>query len=408
MPAETSLTTAQTSIKHGFLPFSSKSRHPEISAALDDVPRYLFRVHAPTTAGQTTTDYVASRAAVFGLPSSTTDILTIPDQDAAEMINCHLRGWSRNTDNLISWSSSLLFVLQYALYRNVKIGDELSDIQVHVLDTLGLPSGAFISDMALLDTFASKHRKEKMNLSNFRHLRRNTLYNFGEYLCQGTLFYDGRCASASLNDIVHHGLFKLCPEMEEANEKSELAKRVLKMRDQCFGSPSAATKQEIRAALAISQGCFGEEWALPLMAALLSLRKRYPDDDVIIEAFKANFSGKKSFYVYEEIVATKRGALKSFSDERLPEIFQFEGIIQDIHNEHSLRTLDSIIASTIGLSRKLSPENSVVSLLIYFWSPPNLLFSKFKSHLVNFERELGESWKDVSPVPYVGFDYCAG
>ncbi|KAF4884983.1 hypothetical protein CGCFRS4_v012283 [Colletotrichum fructicola] len=343
--SETSSTATQATASHNCLPFSpSRHDHPEISQALEDIPRYLFRVHAPSTAGETTAEHVLSKAATLGKTGATTDIFSMPVREAAEMLNCHLRNWPRDSDNLMSWSSSLLFALQYALYRNIKPNpDNLSDIQVFVLDTSGLPRGAFIPDTALLNVYTGKDSQREYNLSKIRHLRRSTSYNFGEYLCQGSLSVEDHSTSTRLQDIICHGLFKLCPEMQEPNEKPELAKRVCKLRTDCFAVTTSATRLEVRTALSLAIGCFGDEWALPMMAALLSFRRRRRNDSVIIDAFKANFSGK-------EMLRYDLGALKSFSHERLPEVYQFEKIIQDIHSDQCTRTLDSVIASTMKLS----------------------------------------------------------
>ncbi|KAF9876587.1 hypothetical protein CkaCkLH20_05995 [Colletotrichum karsti] len=345
MATQASSVTTETASSQGCLLFSPTADQARLSAALEDIPRYLFRVHAPKTAGQTTNKEVISRAAMLGKPGATTDILSMPARSAAEMLNSHLRGWSRDGDNLMSWSSSLLFALQYALYRNIKERDrdELADIRVHVLDTSGLPPGALLPDAPLLDAFADKDSWKTYNLAKIRSLRRDTSYNFGEYLSQGTLSIEGRSTSTSLQEIINHGLFKLCPEMGEPNEKPELAKRVCRLRADCFATSVATSKLEIRIALSLAEGCFGDEWALPMMAALLSLRRRRRNDSVIVDAFSANFSEK-------ELRKHDLGALKSFSNEKLPEVYQFEKIIQDIHSYHCTRALDSVIATTMRLS----------------------------------------------------------
>lgn len=54
----------------------------------------------------------------------------------------------------------------------------------------------------------------------------------------------------------------------------------------------------------------------------------------------------------KEMLRHDLGALKSFSHEKLPEVYQFEKIIQDVHSDQCTRALDSVIASTMKLSRE--------------------------------------------------------
>ncbi|KAF6836555.1 hypothetical protein CPLU01_03590 [Colletotrichum plurivorum] len=355
--SKTSSTTTKSNTeveRGGCLPFSPCTHQPHVSPALDEIPRYLYRVHAPSTAGRTTADQVASRAAVLGRPDAEVDILARPARDAAEMLNCHLRGWARDSDNLMSWSSSLLFVLQYALWRTIKIGpDDPSEIRLYVLDTTSLPPRAFVPDSALLDTFGGVDSWKSRSLAGVRRLRRQTPYNFGEYLCQGALSIEGSTASATLQQIIDHGLFRLCPEMGEPNDRMELAKRVVKLRNHCFDVPRTTTKAEVRTAIALAEGCFGDEWALPMMASFLSLCKRLRNDAVIADAFKANFSEK-------EMQQHELGALKTFPHDRLPEVEQFARIIQDINSDRSTRAVDSVIATTMKLSSMSLLEKAVV------------------------------------------------
>ncbi|OHE93847.1 hypothetical protein CORC01_10868 [Colletotrichum orchidophilum] len=326
------------------LPFSPGRCSPE-SSALSKIPRYLFRVHAPSTSGQTSLKEVVSKAALGGHARAGRDIFSMPAEEAAEMLNCHLRWWARNFDNLMSWTSSLLFALQYALYRSIKLQggrlDEASDIWIYVVDTRNLPEGSFISDQALLNAFTGKDATHPYNLSNFRQLRER--YNFGEYLCQGRLSITGASTSASLKSIIEHGLFRLCPELGLPNEKPELANRVCRLRTQCFASSTPADKADFRFASTIAQGCFGEEWALPMTAAFLSLRRRPVNDVVIVDGFNALFSE-------QEICAHDLGSFKTYHRDTHPETLQFSKVIQDLHSDYCTRVLDSVLDTTTKLS----------------------------------------------------------
>ncbi|KAL0764224.1 hypothetical protein CaCOL14_013276 [Colletotrichum acutatum] len=337
------------SASNGYVRFTPGPSHSDAALALKKIPRYLFRVHAPSTSGETSLENVVSRAALCGHAAADCDIFSMPPGEAAEMLNCHLRGWARNDDNLMSWMSSLLFALQYALYRSIlprgELLDNPSDIWIYILNTRLLSEDSFIPDVALLDAFVGKDLGRTYNLSKLRYLRRETSYNFGEYLCQGKLWIEGACSSASLQSIMDHGLFRLCPELGLPNEKLELAKRVCRLRIQCFASPTPATKADFRFASTIAQGCFGEEddWAFPMTAALLSLRKRPINDVAIMEGFKALFSDY-------EICKHNLDTLKSFPLDTHPEIHQFSKIVQDLHSDYCTRVLDSVLATASQLS----------------------------------------------------------
>ncbi|KXH50172.1 hypothetical protein CSIM01_07396 [Colletotrichum simmondsii] len=272
-------------ISRGCVRFTPGPSYGDATSALKKIPRYLFRVHAPSTSGETSLKSVVSRAALCGHAGFDCDIFSMPPDEAAEMLNRHPRGWARDGDNLMSWTSSLLFALQYALYRSIvsKGGrlDEPSDIRIYVLDTSLLPEGSFIPDIALLDAFTGK----------------------------------------------------------------DAARTVCKLRVQYFASPPPATKADFRFASAIAQGCFGDEdeWALPMTAALLSLRKRAINDIVIINGFKALFSD-------QEICVHNLDTFKTFPLDTHPEIHQFSKIIQDLHSDYCTRALDSVLATAAKLS----------------------------------------------------------
>lgn len=66
-----------------------------------------------------------------------TDILKFTSEQASERLSLHLWWECGKTCNLMSWSSSLLFLLQYGLYRHTKDNEppSLSDIYLIMIDT---------------------------------------------------------------------------------------------------------------------------------------------------------------------------------------------------------------------------------------------------------------------------------
>jgi hypothetical protein len=200
--------------------------------------------------------------------------------------------------NLVSWSSSLLFVLQYGLYRqhqDEQGGKETNLSQIHllVIDTRQFPKGTFIQDLKAIEAF----RDHNIELKNFENLRLQAalgVYYFGEYLSQGRLDISGRCSQTSMQQLVdREHLYELCP-MLRSSDRNQWAKAVVMIRS-VFGGPEAAQvtdKKDVRIAIAMAQACFGSKFALPLAAMLLSLRPRKPDDETILDGFCSMFSGE--------------------------------------------------------------------------------------------------------------------
>ena len=69
----------------------------------------------------------------------------------------------------MSWTSSLLFALQYGLYRHQIDYDEvdLSQVLLFVLDTRDFPRGTFVKDVEIIKVFASHPTGSE--LKNLKH-----------------------------------------------------------------------------------------------------------------------------------------------------------------------------------------------------------------------------------------------
>ncbi|KAJ5119422.1 hypothetical protein N7448_010091 [Penicillium atrosanguineum] len=169
--------------------------------SLDDIPRYLYRVFVPSSDAKTDSIWVRSKSVLQGRSSSTKDIFDYENQQSiAYQLNMHLR-WRRNgyaENNFVSWTSSLLFAIQYIYYRRFKDHDKpsLNDIELHVIDTTSFPTGTFMHDLDLMDFFGEydydrhpHYYPPNYNLPNLRTFRNEHLegYYFGEYLSQGSL-----------------------------------------------------------------------------------------------------------------------------------------------------------------------------------------------------------------------------
>ncbi|KAJ5100989.1 hypothetical protein N7456_007041 [Penicillium angulare] len=277
-----------------------KSQLKCFSAA--NIPTYLFRVVAPGTAGSTSMSTITSKA--LSDPECSNhpdDIFRLNPTNAAALIHAHFEWKCGEKCNFISWTSSLLFALHYGLYRHRNDHDkpDLSRILIYILDTSGLSEGTLIKDLDILDAF----KRESAGLNDFLHMRRGQdqkRYYFGEYITQGQLEIDGRCASVSLQQMIELGLFELHPGLSDKDRWGSLAKRVLELRRESTSSHTT-TPAEIRRAITIAQCCFGDRWVVPLSAMLLALRPRAQDNAKIAAAYSAIFAGESRTF-FEDFI----------------------------------------------------------------------------------------------------------
>lgn len=162
---------------------------------LDNIPRYLFRLATPKSAGITNEKWVCSESVRQNTPSSMEDIFFNLDNEkrtkVAQILDSHL--WWRHSrnpyDNFVSWTSSLLFALQYIYYRHYKDGTSLEQIKLYVVDTMKFPRGTFMRDLDLIDIF----RDYDDGLEDLWLLRNRPNLYFGEYLSQGSLKIENKC-----------------------------------------------------------------------------------------------------------------------------------------------------------------------------------------------------------------------
>lgn len=271
-----------------YLLFDPAKDHNE---RFDDVPRYLFRVSAPSSQGITDKSWVKSKDARDATADSSIDIFSRPDERlTADMIYRHLRGWE-GPDNLVSWTSSLLFALVYIFHLRAKktsIRATFAKIYLCVVDTSRFPKGVFLRDLDLIRAF----RAADQNLQSFENLRCRQrqgfsgYFYFGEYLSQGSLKIEGRCQIVSAQSIIDQGLCDIRSEFQEYADREPvpwppLANTVVEMRESFYRDNAEREKMsaaKLSAALAIAQ-LFGPGWKLPMAAQLVALTAPQIDDD---------------------------------------------------------------------------------------------------------------------------------
>ncbi|TWU70517.1 hypothetical protein ED733_000789 [Metarhizium rileyi] len=295
------------SLHHEYLIFKPIGDHEWIEETFDEVPPYLIRVFTPKSAGFTDHSWVKSRDARSGSRWSNVDIFGRQKTVAAAMVNCHLRWWENDSVNLVSWTDSWLFALQYIFYlhKNAKDASSLDDIKICIIDTRLFPKGCFIRDMDLITAFEQHHDSTGKNLRALRQLRRNRStrhsgsYYFGEYLSQGALNIEDKCHIVSGKEVLEHGLLTIQPafrtyESWPVMERTPWVEEVLKLREAFYiRSPNTeqpATTDEVEAAVNIAK-LFAAPFRLAVASGLIGLLPRQADDATIQRLFISSFTG---------------------------------------------------------------------------------------------------------------------
>ncbi|KAL4963863.1 uncharacterized protein BDV14DRAFT_190590 [Aspergillus stella-maris] len=325
-------------VESASLPFNPE---PEIMQdmpmfSMNFVPRYLYRLVAPQSAGTTTAATIVPPL----IEGRSEDIFHYEPRKAASQLLNHLL-WQRghaSLCNLMSWTSSLLFALQYALYRHRRDGDDLRHIQLIVLDTTLFPAGTFIQDMEIMRAFQASD----YHLQKFVEFRESEYY-FGEYLTQGRLAIQDRCVCTSVQNMINLGLFDLQPALGDEHQWQWWPKRVLDFRKQFVASERAATKPEhVEKAVSIARQCFGGQWTVPVTIMLLALQPRKKNDAVIAQGLKASFTAA-------DIKSAGLSRMK-IDSRRLPEVAQFKELVQFTQRTFTPSEYESLADSLQGLN----------------------------------------------------------
>lgn len=259
-----------------------------LEPAVNRIPRYFFRVYDDTSSGTTNADCVSSRLADLGSPDSRRNMLDLTSKEAAKALSLHLN-WRRSHqdgDNLVSWSCSLLFTLQYALYRHHKRGKKRPErnVRIIMIDTTLFPKGTFVPDIEVMYCLRNRSSGVKQ-LYELRTGQRGPAYSFGEYLSQGCINVSGASGVTSLKKLIDTGLFNefVCPYLEDTVHWSSLAKRVLRLREEVkllkTNHQERVPLKHARAFISIAEACFGSHQAhcnlAPAFAVMLLSLSRF-------------------------------------------------------------------------------------------------------------------------------------
>lgn len=191
------------------------------------------------------------------------------------MLENHFLWRGLPSDQFVSWTGSFLWALQHAIRKDFH-GD--TDVQICVLDTSKVETSCFFAASDLLRIYRIPDEGKLAHR-----------YYVAEYLYHGGLFVHGSSSTVSLNFLREYGLFNLLPEMDDHRFKSLLCKRVDNLRVTMVSVPRPVAPTEARTALQVAS-LFGKELTMPMVVALLSLRRRAPDDEHFSKVV-ADYSG---------------------------------------------------------------------------------------------------------------------
>ncbi|KAK3361868.1 hypothetical protein B0T24DRAFT_538371 [Lasiosphaeria ovina] len=312
------------------------SRFPELRLA--DVPRYLFRTFDPASSGRND-DYVFASLGSISAKSwrSKVDFLSRGEEEAAGMLHGHLTkscfGAGIDGDNLVSWSSSLIFVIQYAIWRCYHRRCANSEVKICAVDTTKFPQGQFVRDMTLIRAYRQTSNLEN-EIRRFFHFRLdNPCYDNGEYLSQGELHHRGRSCVFSLDQLTEAGLHGLYPEFAENTAKNKWTNRVRDLRSG-WSNEHTTTQLDIERALGVARACFSIFIATDVALLLLSFKNRklrpttatgpsQPSDDTQERRRSLTDYGPKEVQRYMKIAETRMPKSRdSFNTKLLEGVFE--------------------------------------------------------------------------------------
>ncbi|KAJ5463673.1 hypothetical protein N7475_008617 [Penicillium sp. IBT 31633x] len=311
-------------LEQEYLLFNPPTEHRWLVRTFDEIPRYLFRIQTTRSNGLTDSNWAKSKDAKNRKPDSIMDIFSQPQNSVADMLSRHL--WWETEDrphNFLSWTSSLLFAIQYIFYRFHNDPLSLQDIQIYIVDTTEFPNGVFARDLDLIKIFSPRNEnlQSLQKLRNRKPTGHSGLY-FGEYLSQGALKIKDKCGFVSAQDFVGPQLFRLRPEFERALETDMgWAKEVVRLREIFYRSAETEGRiGDLQAAIHLGD-LFGGCWALPIVISLMALRPCRDEDKVLIVRELLTTHGAREASRYCD---TKR---IGSHNERLPEVKLFDEIM---------------------------------------------------------------------------------
>ena len=198
-------------------------------------------------------------------------------QHAKGMLENHLLWKSLPSDQFISWTSSILWALQHAIRKDFQ-GD--TDVQICMLDTSKIEKCSFFAASDLLKIYRVPDEGKLAHR-----------YYTAEYLYHGGLLVHNSSSTVTLNLLREYGLSSLLPELDDLGGKSFLYKTIENLRGIMVSVSRPIAPIEGRTAIQIAS-LFEKEFSMPVMVALLSLRRRASDDEYFLKLV-ADYAGTR-------------------------------------------------------------------------------------------------------------------
>lgn len=268
------------SLEDNAILFSPQAHSQWRHVRLNPIPRYLFRVFTPKSDGHTDATVSRSRDASSGKQGWDEDIFaTSAPVETARTIADHLwwRRRSDRADNLVSWTSSILFAVRYMFYRHYdpKDGSPLADINLLILDTSTFMGGTFIRDVDLIAAFKSFDNNDVQSLQAMARLRSRPEFYFGEYLSQGSLTMRGRCSYVSAATMISSGILELHHSFQQASQGFDREKWVKPVQGMRVSIRTVSTAEQASAELLERvldcASAFEQCWQLPVTVQFLAI-----------------------------------------------------------------------------------------------------------------------------------------
>ncbi|KAI1451403.1 hypothetical protein F4805DRAFT_463829 [Annulohypoxylon moriforme] len=260
---------------------------------LTDTPPYLFRTFDRDSSGINDDDVIASMASDLTPERSRNDFLSLEKHEATELLYSHLNKScfeGLGSDNLMSWTSSLLFAIQYAIWRCHIRQCSQADVKICVVDTSKYPRGQFARDMWLIKAYRATAEEMVGDYKNFFDFRyTNSDYYNGEFLSQGRVNHAGRSCVVTLETLIDSGLYKIYPEFAEPYGMLKWPKRVLELRIR-WQFDHQTTLGEVESAFDLAKRSFPSLALSDMVLMLLMFKKRIYRKILLEEEEKQNVS----------------------------------------------------------------------------------------------------------------------
>ncbi|KAI0377344.1 hypothetical protein F5Y04DRAFT_284982 [Hypomontagnella monticulosa] len=216
---------------------------------LDSLPPYLFRFFGSESQGKNDEEIMEPWAVASGHVNGTMDLLSMEESSASSMLCEHCKNHNRrSSDNLVSWTSSLLFAIQGAIFYQYKKRE--SGIKICVIDTKRFPRGQFVRDISLYDAYSEDIKAKDRWL--FDNRQPGVEYDNGEYLSQGLMNHSGRSCVVPFSVLEENGLYELYPELKFENSGGKWTNRVKELRV-AWSCEVTTPQQHVDGALAVAR-----------------------------------------------------------------------------------------------------------------------------------------------------------